>query len=70
METVLQSILYWPQTSFAKLDEKWSNTIIDVAVKILFERPEYKKKNGDLNTRKLSQMLGIDPKTIKTRLNL
>jgi hypothetical protein len=41
---------------------------VDVAVKILSERPDYKKRGGELNIRKLSQTLGIDPKTINNRI--
>jgi len=67
-DAVRKSLLHWDHTSHAERDKKWRDTFVDVAVKILSERPDYKKRGGELNIRKLSQTLGIDPKTINNRL--
>ena len=67
-DAVRKSLLHWDHTSHAESDKKWRDTFVDVAVKILSERPDYKKRGGELNIRKLSQTLGIDPKTINNRL--
>ena len=68
-EAVWQSLLHWEHTIYAERGKKWRDTFVDVAVKILSERPDYKKKDGKLNMRNLSLTLGIDPKTIQSRLN-
>ena len=67
-EAVWQSLLHWDHTSHAERGKKWRDTFVDVAVKILSARPGFKKKDGKLNIRNLSLTLGIDPKTINSRL--
>lgn len=68
-DAVRQSLFHWEQTNHADRGKKWRDTFVDVAVQILSERPEYKKSDGELNIRRLSQMIGIDPKTINDRLD-
>ena len=41
---------------------------MEVAVDKLSERPDFKKKDGEINIFKISKMLGIDPKTVKDRI--
>ena len=67
-DAVRQSLLHWDHTNHAERGKKWRDTFVDVALKILSERPEYKKRVGGLHIRNLSKMLGIDPKTINKRL--
>ncbi|HBL55116.1 MAG TPA: hypothetical protein DDZ36_04300, partial [Deltaproteobacteria bacterium] len=67
VDTVQELLQQWPQTSFAKRGEKWRDALLDVALKELAERPEYKKKSGELNIHKLATILGVDHKTIKSR---
>jgi len=67
-ETIRQSLLLWPNTTFAEKGEMWKKAFVGVAVEELSARPDYTKKGGDLNIHKISKMLGIDPKTIKDRL--
>ncbi|MCH2269047.1 MAG: sigma 54-interacting transcriptional regulator [SAR324 cluster bacterium] len=67
VDTVQELLQQWPQTSFAKRGEKWRDALLDVALKGLAERPEYKKKSGELNIHKLATILGVDHKTIKSR---
>jgi len=67
LETVHELLQQWPQTSFAKRGEKWRDAVLNVALKELVERPEYKKKSGELNIHKLATLLGVDHKTIKSR---
>ena len=64
-ETILQSLLLWPNTTFAEKGDKWKEAFVGVAVAKLSERPDFTKKGGDLNIFKISKMLGIDPKTIQ-----
>ena len=67
-ETIFKSLSQWQQTSYAKRGEKWRDTVLDVALKDLVGSPEYKKRNGGLNFSKLKTLLGVDQKTIKSRL--
>ena len=67
-ESIRQSLLLWPNTSFAENGDKLKESFMEVAVEKLTERPDYRKKDGELNIHKISKMLGIDPKTVKDRL--
>jgi hypothetical protein len=66
--TVLKSLSQWPKTSFCESGSKWRDTILDVALRELVRSQDNKKKNGELNIRKLVNLLGVDHKTIKSRL--
>lgn len=66
--TVRNSLSQWPKTSFCESGYKWRDTILDVALRELVSSQDYKKKNGELNIRKLVNLLGVDHKTIKSRL--
>ena len=66
--TVRNSLSQWPRTSFCESGYKWRDTILDVALRELVRSQDYKKKNGELNIRKLVNLLGVDHKTIKSRL--
>ena len=66
--TVRNSLSQWPRTSFCESGYKWRDTILDVALRELVSSQDYKKKNGELNIRKLVNLLGVDHKTIKSRL--
>ena len=67
-ESIRQSLLIWPNTSFAENGDKLKESFLEVAVDKLSERPDFRKKDGELNIFKISKMLGIDPKTVKDRL--
>lgn len=67
-KTVLETLSQWPETIFSRRGEKWRDKVLDIALKELVRNPEYKKKNGDLNIKKLVTLLGVDHKTIKSRL--
>jgi hypothetical protein len=67
-ETILQSLLLWPNTTFAEKGDKWKEAFVGVAVEKLSERPDFTKKGGNLNISKISKMLGIDDKTTKSTL--
>ena len=67
-ETIRQSLLLWPNTSFAENGGKLKESFLEVAVDKLTERPDFRKKDGKLNIHKISKMLGIDPKTVKDRI--
>ena len=66
--TIRNSLSQWPRTSFCESGYKWRDTILDVALRELVGSQDYKKKNGELNIRKLVNLLGVDHKTIKSRL--
>ena len=66
--TVIESLSQWPETIFSRRGEKWRDKVLDIALKELIRNPEYKKKNGELNIKKLVTLLGVDHKTIKSRL--
>jgi len=68
VETIRQSLLIWPNTSFSENGDKLKDSFLEVAVEKLSERPDFRKKDGKLNIRKISKMLGIDPKTVKDRI--
>ena len=67
-KTVLETLTQWPETIFSRRGEKWKDKVLDIALNELARNPEYKKKNGDLNIKKLVTLLGVDHKTIKSRL--
>ena len=67
-ETIRQSLLLWPNTTFAEKGEVWKAAFVGVAVEKLSERPDFTKKGGNLNISKISNMLGIDDKTTKSTL--
>ena len=67
-ETIRQSLLLWPNTTFAEKGEVWKAAFVGVAVEKLSERPDFTKKGGNLNISKISKMLGIDDKTTKSTL--
>jgi len=68
IESIRQSLLIWPNTSFAENGDKLKESFLEVAVDKLSERPDFKKKDGEINIFKISKMLGIDPKTVKDRI--
>ena len=67
-ESIMQSLLLWPNTSFAESGGKFKECFLEVAVDKLKELPEFRKKDGALNIHRISKMLGIDPKTVKDRI--
>jgi len=66
--TILESLNQWSKTSFYESGDKWRDSVLDVALRELIRKQDFKKKNGDLNIRKLVNLLGVDHKTIKSRL--
>ena len=66
--TILKSLNQWSKTSFFESGYKWRDKVLDVALRELVRSQDYKKKNGELNIRKLVNLLGVDHKTIKSRL--
>ena len=68
-ELVIRMLNVWPHTTFKYQNYKWQEALVEVALKKLTADQLYKKKNGDLNINKISALLGIDNKTIKSRLS-
>ena len=67
--TVKQTIDQWSRTKSGKSGEKWWDAVLDAALLELLKSEEYKKPNsGGLNYLKLSKSLGVDQKTIKSRI--
>ena len=66
--TILKSLNQWSKTSYFESGYKWRDKVLDVALRELVRSQDYKKKNGELNIRKLVNLLGVDHKTIKSRL--
>ena len=66
--TILKSLNQWSKTSYFESGYKWRDKVLDVALRELVRSRDYKKKNGELNIRKLVNLLGVDHKTIKSRL--
>ena len=67
--TVKQTIDQWSRTKSGKSGEKWWDAVLDAALLELLKSEEYIKPNrGGLNYLKLSKSLGVDQKTIKSRI--
>jgi DNA-binding NtrC family response regulator len=58
----------WPHTLYAYKDYKMQDALLEVSLKKLIKDKEFRKKNGELNMNRISKLLGIDNKTIKSRL--
>jgi DNA-binding NtrC family response regulator len=68
MQLIHRLLQIWPQTIYAYKNYKWQEALTEVALRKLATDMNYKKKNGDLNINRISNFLGIDNKTIKSRL--
>ena len=67
--TVKHTIDQWSRTKSGKSGEKWWDAVLDAALLELLKSEEYIKPNsGGLNYLKLSKSLGVDQKTIKSRI--
>lgn len=65
---VHQLMQTWPETLYSYKGFRWQDAINEIALKKMVKDQEYRKKNGDLNISRISSFLGIDNKTIKSRL--
>ena len=68
IELTQRLIKIWPETVYAYKNYKWQEALTEIALKKMIRDSQFKKKNGDLNINKISSSLGIDNKTIKSRL--
>jgi DNA-binding NtrC family response regulator len=65
-----QLVKIWPHTAYANKNLKLSDVFTETALKKLSSEPGFKKKSGELNINQISKLLGIDGKTIKSKLDL
>jgi DNA-binding NtrC family response regulator len=65
-----QIVKIWPHTIYANNNLKLNDVFTETALKKLSSDPNFKKKSGDLNINQISKLLGIDGKTIKSKLDL
>ena len=49
---------------------KWKDATLNLALRNIVQDEAYRKKNGELNINQLSSLLGIDDKTIKSKLRI
>lgn len=68
VDLVHRLIQTWPNTTFSHQGAKWQEVLIEIALKKLVGDGEFHKKNGDLNINKIATLLGLDNKTVKTKL--
>jgi len=69
IESLRELLQQWPQTQFAANGAKWRDTVLDIAIGELAQIADYRKKNGGLNIYKICIQLGVDHKTIKSRVS-
>jgi DNA-binding NtrC family response regulator len=65
-----QLVKIWPHTVYADNKRKLSDVFTETALLKLSSDPYFKKKSGVLNIDRISKRLGIDGKTIKSKLNI
>ena len=67
--TVKKTLDQWSKTKHGKSGKKWWDAVLDAAIYELIKSDEYQKSNnGGLNYNQLSKSLGVDQKTIKSRI--
>jgi DNA-binding NtrC family response regulator len=65
-----QLVKMWPHTLYADKNLKLNEVFTETALKKLSSDPGFKKKSGELNINQMSKLLGVDAKTIKSKLDL
>jgi len=67
-QLVEKLLTLWPETTYAAKGEKWKDSVLNIALKQISRDKDFIKNNGELNINSIKALLGIDYKTIKSKL--